>query len=347
MDNIIKRYGYKLYSFPQYALMILNNWIKITIREVLTIMVTESFKDKIIRTFGVRGVEWVDRLPELLNTCIDKWNLVECIPSNLLSYNFICFAKSPEFGDVVLKIGVDIKELSAEIDALYQYGGRHICKCYDYDLELGAFIIERVIPGTDLTSLIDVSTRIEVAADLIYKLPVSVEHNERFPSYADWIRRAFNGARKESKVDDKMLHFIEEAESYFDELHRSDIPKVLLHGDLHHFNILQGSDGSWKTIDPKGIMGVSYFECGAFMENQLNMVPEEKKFHCLQEMVNAFSDKFHESKLTIAKAFFISTVLRTCWTYEEKPGSEKIFECVGLCEFIRNYIMLLKDNIAE
>jgi streptomycin 6-kinase len=144
-----------------------------------------------------------------------------------------------------------------------------------------------------------------------------------------------------------MLYFIEEAETYFNEIHWAHTPKVLLHGDFHHFNILQDSDGSWKAIDPKGIIGVAYFECGAFMENQLNMVPEEGKLCCLQEMIAVFSDKFHATKLTIVKAFFISTVLRTCWTFEENPGPEKILESVSLCRFIHNHLMLLKNNITE
>jgi streptomycin 6-kinase len=31
--------------------------------------------------------------------------------------------------------------------------------------------------------------------------------------------------------------------------------RVLLHGDIHHRNVLQHSDGRWLAIDPKGILG--------------------------------------------------------------------------------------------
>jgi streptomycin 6-kinase len=45
---------------------------------------------------------------------------------------------------------------------------------------------------------------------------------------------------------------------------------VLLHGDLHHFNILSVGDGErseWKAIDPFGVIGEKEVEVGAFMRN--------------------------------------------------------------------------------
>jgi streptomycin 6-kinase len=308
------------------------------VKEVVVMNIPEAFRDKMIRTFGEDGRRRVAKLPEIIEACIEKWNLTECIPLSNLSYNYICFVKSTSFGDGVLKIGVDAKELSSEINALNLYQGNNICKCYDYAPELGAFIIERIVPGEDLTSVKDLSTRISIAADLISKLPVKVEKEESKPSYTEWIDRAFSLARSENIVGKEMLHFIDEAETYFADIQSGDIQKVLLHGDLHHYNILQSQDGTWKAIDPKGVVGISYFECGAFIENQLDMVSDVEKLFTLKEMIAAFSDKFCETEITIGKALFINTVLRTCWTFEENPSQDEISEGVSRCALIYNYI---------
>ena len=34
-------------------------------------------------------------------------------------------------------------------------------------------------------------------------------------------------------------------------------PQMLLHGDLHHWNILSDADRGWMAIDPKGVIGAS------------------------------------------------------------------------------------------
>lgn len=41
-----------------------------------------------------------------------------------------------------------------------------------------------------------------------------------------------------------------------------------LHGDLHHYNILEAEEG-WLAIDPKGLSGDPEFEAGAFLRNPI------------------------------------------------------------------------------
>ena len=48
---------------------------------------------------------------------------------------------------------------------------------------------------------------------------------------------------------------MEIAELLFRELLASSEAPVLLHGDLHHFNILSSDRRPWVAIDPKGLSG--------------------------------------------------------------------------------------------
>jgi len=43
---------------------------------------------------------------------------------------------------------------------------------------------------------------------------------------------------------------------------------VLLHGDLHHGNILAAQREPWLAIDPKGVLGLPAYEPATFVINQ-------------------------------------------------------------------------------
>ena len=54
--------------------------------------------------------------------------------------------------------------------------------------------------------------------------------------------------------------------------------RVLLHGDLHHWNILSATRQSWLALDPKGVIGECEYEVGALLRNPWG------EFHTRPEM---------------------------------------------------------------
>ncbi|ETZ04729.1 aminoglycoside phosphotransferase family protein [Holospora undulata] len=62
--------------------------------------------------------------------------------------------------------------------------------------------------------------------------------------------------------------YLQKARKLRNELLQSLIPDILLHGDLHHNNILQNADG-WFVIDPKGVIGKPAYEVVAFIRNPM------------------------------------------------------------------------------
>ena len=104
------------------------------------------FMERIVRIFSDKGRDWLDRLPGIFESCVQRWELTECQPLEDLSVNFICFAKSPNHGQVVLKIGVPHPELFTESIVLRLFGGRHVCACHDSDL--GLHSSSRIIRAT-------------------------------------------------------------------------------------------------------------------------------------------------------------------------------------------------------
>jgi streptomycin 6-kinase len=98
--------------------------------------------------------------------------------------------------------------------------------------------------------------------------PVEADHP--FHTVAAWgergiygIRRRFNGATGPFPVK-----LVELAEACFAAAKTAD-DQVLLHGDLHHENVLAAQREPWLVIDPKGIVGPRGYECGTYLRNYL------------------------------------------------------------------------------
>ncbi|QNO15518.1 hypothetical protein HYG86_12435 [Alkalicella caledoniensis] len=304
--------------------------------------IPNDFKGKVLRIFGEEGDLWLENLDQTIHLCKEKWNLTNCTLSKDLSMNLICFADS-KYGHVALKVGVPHRDLFTEMEALSIYKGRNICNLYDYDVDLGALLLERIRPGVQLLSLENTSERIAIASELITKLPISIDRDGKhsLPYYRDWIQRAFARSRRENKVGNKMLSYINVAEDLFNRIENQSSKRALLHGDLHHENILRTSNG-WKAIDPKGVIGLPYMESARFMENQIDMVDSSERLNCLNEMTELFSNKFNEPMANIAASVFILRVLSICWTFEEHKQPDNISDIIDGCELLLSYFKSLQ-----
>jgi streptomycin 6-kinase len=62
---------------------------------------------------------------------------------------------------------------------------------------------------------------------------------------------------------------VESAESLSRDLLSENKDEVLLHGDFHHYNVLESERG-WLAIDPKGVIGPRGYELGPFLINPID-----------------------------------------------------------------------------
>jgi streptomycin 6-kinase len=78
---------------------------------------------------------------------------------------------------------------------------------------------------------------------------------------------------------------------------------VLLHGDLHHDNILYDDARGWLSIDPKGYIGEAEFEVAAFLKN-----PKHNRY---------FSDKniINQRIAVIIKSMNLNATRIILWSY--------------------------------
>ncbi|MEA2575816.1 MAG: streptomycin 6-kinase [Chloroflexia bacterium] len=219
--------------------------------------------------YGAAGLEWLDQLPDLLHYCAEWWSLT-VQPPFLLSYNYVAPAIGSNGKELVLKVGFPSAELMTEIEALRLYDGHGIAQLIDSDRDRGVLLLERLKPGTPLSQLRDDVQATSIATQVMRQLwrPVPQEHP--FPTVGRWavglgrLRKHFGGGTGPFPT-----RLVEEAETLLSDLLASMSEQVLLHGDLHHFNILSAERQPWLAIDPKGLVGEPEYEVGAFMRNQL------------------------------------------------------------------------------
>lgn len=193
-------------------------------------------------------------------------------------------------------------------------------------------LLERIVPGLDLTTVHDHAERLALAAGLASRLPVPAVQDQGFPTYSSWAARAFRRAREEGRVGPRMLFFLDMAETLLGEILELDRPQVLLHGDLHRENILQDQGGDWKAIDPKGVLGPRCLEAGRYMLDELCMTPRPDRLRRLDGMARVFGASLGKTGRTMALCFFVDLILSRCWSFDEDPTPREARALVDQCE---------------
>jgi streptomycin 6-kinase len=230
----------------------------------------EQFTHIVTTLHGAKGEAWLDRLPALLDECARRWSLALQPPFPNLSYNYVAPAVRADGTALILKVGVVNPELLTEIAALQLYDGRGIAHLWEADPEQGILLLEWLQPGTTLDSLADDEVTTRIAAGVMRQLWRPLPPDHPFPSVAKWakglqrLRHHFEGGTGPFPA-----YLVEAAERLFAELLASMAEPVLLHGDLHHYNILAAERQPWLAIDPKGVAGEPAYETGALLRNPM------------------------------------------------------------------------------
>lgn len=237
------------------------------------ISLPHDFQSRIHGAFGAAGTDWLARLPELL-AAVCAENGFNLLPyEHQQSYNYVAPVRLPDGTLAVLKAGVPRPELIHEIEALRYYAGEGAVRLRADWPEQGVFLLEQVQPGTPAAELEDDDQATRIAAGVIQALHAPRENLpadflEQFPSVADWglgfarLRARYGGGS--GPLPEALLAA---AERVYAELLATSEQPVLLHGDLHHWNLLASARRGWLAIDPQGVLGEPDYEVGAWLRN--------------------------------------------------------------------------------
>jgi streptomycin 6-kinase len=170
----------------------------------------------------------------------------------------------PEY--VVVKAG-EPRERAREAVALRSFGPG-ATDVIEHDEDLGLLVTRRVLPGDDMRPLArlddDAATR-EVAA-LALTLHAGRAPVSGLPDLGEI------GAAFDAPPDPRLPStVVDAAQGLFAELSADEVCAVVLHGDLHHLNVLNSGVG-WTAIDPHGWLGDPAFEAAALLANPRGLV---------------------------------------------------------------------------
>jgi streptomycin 6-kinase len=279
----------------------------------------QAFPQRIVEAHGEAGRAWLDALPSLLAGSERRWRITLGVPFPL-SYNHVAPATRDDGTPVVLKAGVPNAELRCEIAALRHFDGQGAVRLLDADAERGLLLLERLVPGEPLVTKIDNDiAATEVAARVIRRLMRPPPASHAFPTVADW-GRGFSRLRErfDGGTGPLPARLVERAERLFQELLASSAEPVVLHGDLHHGNILSAEREPWLAIDRKGVVGEPAYEAGAFLRNPTPDIASWPDLPAvLARRLDQLSDLLALDRQRLAGWAFAQAVLSAWWSIED------------------------------
>ncbi len=281
--------------------------------------IPETLARIILELHGPAGVEWMERLPSILEECARRWSLTIGPAFEPLSYNFVAPALRSDGKAVVLKVGFPNPELNTEIEALRLFDGRGSVLLLDADAQKGLLLLERLAPGRHLSTVADDRRATTIAAQLMLQLWRPPPPRHTFPTIEKWaaglkrLRSTFDGGCGPfSRI------LVETAEALFLELIASSQQPVLLHGDLHHGNILSAERQPWLALDPKGVIGEAAYEVGSLLRNPMpQLLHEPHPGRLLARRADQLAEELGFERERLVNWGLAQAVLSAWWSYED------------------------------
>lgn len=221
---------------------------------------------------------------------------------------------------VVLKV---VKEQgdewrSGEIAA--KFGGRGVVEVYEH--MAGAALLERLDPGEPLAAL-TLNGRDDEATDIIAMLLGRMapgEPPDACPTVEQW---GVGFVHQAAAADDRIpASLLDPAQRIYADLCATQRVPALLHGDLHHYNVLSDRARAWCAIDPKGVVGELEYELGAALRNPIDRPDLFAKLDVVERRLDQFGLALGIDVSRARGWAFAQAVLSAIWSFEGGHGSE-------------------------
>ncbi|GAB6930443.1 hypothetical protein JCM10914A_44260 [Paenibacillus sp. JCM 10914] len=282
--------------------------------------------EQFIQRFGEDLYEQVQRV---LDIYAEKWKLsaFDFIPSYSANLVFTCHAE--EYGYAVLKVsGVASDSIHTEYHTLREYSGGRFCQVYEADLAAGIMLEEGIQPGDALRAEASLDARLSVFSHLYRDMHNKPANADIYPTYMHWVDNitAYMGTRADcAELHQYMLRANEVCRSVSAQYSNN----VLLHGDFHHDNILRANDGTYKIIDPKGVIGDPVWDVPRFILNEFEDDITPALYEKISYIINVLEGSLHVPNEVIKRCLFVETAMGSCWSVEDGATPK---ECNALLE---------------
>jgi streptomycin 6-kinase len=212
----------------------------------------------------------------------------------------------------IVKTGNDEWRSGAILRAFDGRGTVRIFECVD-----GALLLERIAPGDSLERL-TIDGRDDEAVDIVADVIRRMGSTEPPPGCATVEQWGEAFSRYLASGDRRIpRRLVEEGQRQFAVLSASQRSVRLLHGDLHHDNVLADAGRGWLAIDPKGVVGEVEYELGAFFRNPIARPDLVIEPAIVERRLDRFARALDVDRDRTLAWVFAQAVLSAIWTIED------------------------------
>lgn len=231
---------------------------------------------------------------------------------------------------VVLKVVRQTGDEWRSGEVIDAFRGRGVVRAYEHSP--GAVLMERLVPGRPLVSLA-MDDADDEAANVLAQVVKAMSPSsppEGVPTAADW----GGGFDRYSEGGDSRIPsaLVSAAGRLYSKLCGSQSGERLLHGDLHHYNILFDADRGWLAIDPKGVVAELEYEMGAALRNPIERPELFTAPAVVRRRVERFAGDLGLDRQRIISWAFAQAVLAAIWAVEDESETDSISAWVKLAE---------------
>jgi streptomycin 6-kinase len=281
-----------------------------------------------VAAWGEDGRAFIERLPEQVATLVREWSLTLAQPYPM-SFHWVCAVRLPDGGPAVLKLGPPgSPHLRQQAATLRHFDGRGAVRLLAHDVARGALLLERAVPGTPVSA---VPPELDVVATAAIITVVRRLH--RPPGDRGELPDLLQN-RRQSFVDHLACHpgddpfprrLVTRALGLLQELCASASQEVVVHGDLHHDNVLRSSSSRsgaepdpWLAIDPHGVVGDPGADVGAMLYNPALARRDPALVRLVPARIEQLADGLALPLQRVIAWGFVEAVVSEVWTAEER-----------------------------
>lgn len=228
-----------------------------------------------------------------------------------------------------MKFGVPGPTSISEINVMKYYSSQYVAKTYYSSIEDRFQLLERVSPGYFLKNVENIEQRIQTFSDLANHLSILANDAEKFKTFEEIHNEKISYVYNNKTLFSDILWMIDISNNLYDNLQKMNLPKYILHNDLHHKNILKAGT-SWKAIDPHGIVGERVFECCNFIRSEIEI--SDSEINTIEKIITLVSEYFQEDKKLILEALYIYIIEKIICYTKDKHEPSKISYNIDICK---------------
>jgi streptomycin 6-kinase len=281
----------------------------------------KPFVTNIRAIYGRDGETWLAGISKRVETLAGTWNFrdVRIVPN--LTFNFIAtVTRNADNQTAVLKICPTGRSLQPEVQWLEHYDNVAVT-VFAFDQNQDAFLMEYCNPGTSLKDFLDQNGD-EAATRELCRVMKKIQKKHGHESSFRHLSELIPDLQSLKGVAEPPL--FSKAEALFSELTSDRSGDILLHGDLHHDNILLHHT-DWKVIDPHGYIGDPVAETGVLMYNPVGGLPTGTALASLiDRRIGVLSEELGYDRKRIQAWCFCITMLSAAWNVEDFGSQAKV-----------------------